>query len=169
MIGMANIFSLPVSTTHGTVLGRGRYHGREQERPARWHRAQHPAGLGADPGQPRWRCRPDCSGWRPRLWVATFQRLKKGATLAVRTFFYALTADDQWERACSRWRWDQSTHVSADDTAIASKLSAPTVLIGIWLENHEQKKGDRSRPKCRARRCSRKDLRFFPLVRRLSR
>ena len=42
-------------------LGHRRHHDREQERPAGWHRAQHPAGLGADPA------RLDAAGRRPVL------------------------------------------------------------------------------------------------------
>jgi low-affinity inorganic phosphate transporter len=48
MIGLANIFSLPVSTTH-VLVGCGRHHGRQQKRPAGRHRQDHPDGLGADP------------------------------------------------------------------------------------------------------------------------
>ncbi len=56
LVAMATIFAadnfgLPVSTTHVLSSGRGRHHGRQQERPAIVHHSQHRGGLGLYPAR----------------------------------------------------------------------------------------------------------------------
>ena len=60
-IGLANVFSLPVSTTHVLSSGIAGTMIANKSGLQGWHRAQHPAGLGADPA------RLDAAGRRPVL------------------------------------------------------------------------------------------------------